>query len=446
MVERKWGFLAVVLAAILSPFAVAQTPTNEYAVVPSPGPLNKVASVGDLSLRYPSNWTEVHQGGSWMFFPPEGVVEKEGKQYYRYGFWVIPIGSGQSTAGNLQPTANRLFFALQQANHGMFEVSENDRTVLGGPAVSMNFENSTPPGAPDEPETGTLITVLVVNNRFIALVMFAPKRDMEANAAYPSTFENMIATLKFGAEQQSPTNQQGAHSSEQSTYRGTAAAGWSGPCEKWWETSAFAYDAMRVCRVATYLMHAFMKNKESAESWKSAREGANQAFRICWGNFPQSGGACNTPNAWALPKSWLVARQTGQAPHPIFITLTSTEWLQSDDEIAFVLSHEMGHATDAGQNTTQNTRQNEERADALGIGYMMLAGYDARSAGRGLQMIEGERGQGVLGNLGNMLSRLGDATDPHGYAHERIELMKQEYARLCSRFGNKPIGCKEGWN
>lgn len=127
------------------------------------------------------------------------------------------------------------------------------------------------------------------------------------------------------------------------------------------------------------------------------------------------------------------------------ITITSAEELQSDDEIAYVLGHEMGHATDPEQNVTQNTRENEERADSFGVRYIMRAGYDARSAGRGLQMIEGERGQGVLGNLSNMLNHFGDSSDPHGYAHERIELMKQEYANVCARSGNKPVGCKEGW-
>jgi hypothetical protein len=42
----------------------------------------------------------------------------------------------------------------------------------------------------------------------------------------------------------------------------------------------------------------------------------------------------------------------------------------------------MGHAVDPEQSVDGNTRQNEERADVMGIGFVMRAGYDARSADR----------------------------------------------------------------
>src|SRR5438309_1397955 len=80
------------------------------------------------------------------------------------------------------------------------------------------------------------------------------------------------------------------------TYEGSDAGGWSGPCESWWENSNFPFDAMRVCRVTTYLIHGFQKTPD----WNTARSAANQLFRICWGRFPRSGSpACGVANAWA---------------------------------------------------------------------------------------------------------------------------------------------------
>jgi predicted Zn-dependent protease len=129
-------------------------------------------------------------------------------------------------------------------------------------------------------------------------------------------------------------------------------------------------------------------------------------------------------------------------PPPVVITLVTSETLQADDEVAFVLSHEMGHAIDPEPNSNED---NEKRADALGIVFVMRAGYDARSAGRGLQMVKGERGQGVLGNLMGLLDHVADGSDIHGYTGDRIVLMKQEYAKQCGQLKNRPIGCKQGW-
>jgi predicted Zn-dependent protease len=80
--------------------------------------------------------------------------------------------------------------------------------------------------------------------------------------------------------------------------------------------------------------------------------------------------------------------------------IAGAEVLQADDELAFLLSHEMGHASDPEPNASGNPRTDpysEHRADALGIVFMMRAGYDPRSAGRGLQVLQGQRGQGNTG-------------------------------------------------
>jgi hypothetical protein len=222
------------------------------------------------------------------------------------------------------------------------------------------------------------------------------------------------------------------------TYEGSAVAGWSGPCESWWQTSAFSFDAMRVCRVTTSLVYSIEKNKDAT----SAKLIADQLFRICWGDFPRSGGSCSVSNAWAIPRGWV---GTTGVRTPVVITLRASEDLQSDDEVAFILSHEMGHAIDPQQTVDQNTRQNELRADLFGIGFVLKAGYDVRSAGRGLQMITGERGQGLVGNLFGMLSHAGDGSDAHGLTQDRIGLMKQEFAKGCAQLNNRPVGCKGGW-
>jgi predicted Zn-dependent protease len=205
---------------------------------------------------------------------------------------------------------------------------------------------------------------------------------------------------------------------------------------------------MRVCRVSTYLVVGLFKQAHRSLPWAQARQATNELFRICWGQFPASGGNCADANAWAHPRSW-VNLTAGSTSQPIVITLIASEWLQSDDDVAFILAHEMGHAVDREQNTAVNTEQNEERADGIGIGFLMLAGYDARASARALQLIAGERGQGLGGNLGGMLNqglnKLLNPSEPHPLPSARIQLMKQVFARLCAAYGNHPIGCKEGW-
>ncbi len=237
------------------------------------------------------------------------------------------------------------------------------------------------------------------------------------------------------------------HAQTAATHEQTAEGGWAGPCEDTWTISEFPYNALRVCRVATYLVRSLSLPDDPVK----AKTAINQIFRICWGQFPKAGGDCTTANAWAYPKSWITWAQNGAHggfPPPIVITLSASELVQSDDEMAFLLAHEMGHAFDQRQ-TLELSRENEYLADVSGVGFMVKAGYDARSAGRALQMIGGERGQGAIGNvLQTLLNHVGQAAvqDVHGFTVERIARMKEVYGRGCVALSNKPIGCKEGWH
>jgi len=239
----------------------------------------------------------------------------------------------------------------------------------------------------------------------------------------------------------------------------TAQGGYVGPCDSWWTTPAaidFSLNAKRVCRVTTYLMQAF----NSAESAENMREAVDGLFRICWGVVPQAGGDCRLQNAWAGHRSWVnftlqaqrrAARLFPQViplPQPIVITLGASEVLQSDDEVAFSLAHEMGHANDP-EPLRPNDRSYEQRADILAIGFLVNAGFDARAGGRSLQNLTGERGQGALGNLSQILNNHLTQVmtqDVHGFTMERIAAMKDAYRRGCAAMNNRPIGCKQGWN
>ena len=240
----------------------------------------------------------------------------------------------------------------------------------------------------------------------------------------------------------------------------TSAAGWVGPCDEWWATpeADFALNAKRVCRVTTYLMQAMQPTLDMQKS----REAVDGLFRICWGVVPQSGGDCGTQNAWAQLRGWtrfvsqvqrsasspLLSRLPIRLPPPIVITLSASEVLQSDDEVAFVLAHEMGHANDP-EPERPNDREVEQRADILAVGLMVNAGFDARAGGRSLQNIAGERGQGAIGNmlaiLNNHVNQVA-TQDIHGLTRDRIAAMKENYRRGCVVMNNRPIGCKQGWN
>lgn len=227
------------------------------------------------------------------------------------------------------------------------------------------------------------------------------------------------------------------------TLEQTSEGGWAGACEDSWVSSDVPFNARRVCRVAMALIQSWQPTQDTF----TTRQMANQLVRLCWGRFPRSGGDCQTSNAWAYPSSWMQWASSGRIgmPQPAVITLTASELLQSEDEVAFLLAHEMGHAIDL-QQTAAQSRQNEERADVLGIGFMVRAGYDARAAGRGLQTATRERGQGLVGNiLWTLLTHAAQVGDVHGFTHERIAAMKRVFAAGCAGLNNQPLGCKEGW-
>lgn len=237
-----------------------------------------------------------------------------------------------------------------------------------------------------------------------------------------------------------------------STLEQTPEGGWASPCDTFWDNSEFTYHAMRVCRVATYLVRSWKPSTDLSE----ARSFAHTLIRICWGNFPKARGDCSSPNAWAFGRSWIDAARQAQSrqrlglptapPPPIILTLRATELLQSDDEVAFLMAHEMGHAVDPEQQTSANVPANEQRADIAAIGFLVKAGYDARSGGRSLQHLTMERGQGAFLNLlGIIDNRMTQAGDVHGFTSDRIRLMKDVFAKGCAAMANKPLGCKEGW-
>jgi hypothetical protein len=239
-----------------------------------------------------------------------------------------------------------------------------------------------------------------------------------------------------------------------STLEQTSEGGWAGPCDPFWDSSDFTFNAMRACRVMTYLVRSWQPPLDLT----AARDLANTLMRICWGTFPKARGNCSSPNAWAPPRGWIDAARQAQwrqrlglhtaPPPPIVLTLRASELLQSDDEVAFLLAHEMGHAVDSEQTTSTNTASNEQRADVAAIGFLIRAGYDARSGGRSLQNLTLERGQGAFGNLlGTLSNHLDQALsqDVHGFTSDRIRLMKDVFGKGCVALNNKPLGCKEGW-
>jgi hypothetical protein len=228
-----------------------------------------------------------------------------------------------------------------------------------------------------------------------------------------------------------------------------SSGGEAGPCEEvFWSRLGYQYDAMRVCRVASSLVGGLSRQSNHPVTADKAQELADEAFRICWGHDPTISESCAAPGAWATPRSW-VPPLPSNSPIPVYITLPAAGWLQSDDAVACVLGHEMGHATDRLQNVGKNTEWNEERADAFGVTYVMLAGYEARACGLALQLITGERGQGAVRDLSGMIQqgadRLLNPAEPHPLNAQRMQLMKGVFSRVCARYGDEPIGCKEGW-
>jgi hypothetical protein len=222
-----------------------------------------------------------------------------------------------------------------------------------------------------------------------------------------------------------------------STFVGTGAGGWAGPCEPLWSTTEWSFNAKRVCRVTS----ALARSVHDTLSAEQAQQLADRLFRICWGVFPAAGGNCQSPNAWASLGSWNGRTE----PVPAVITLLASERVQSDDELAFLIAHEMGHAFDQRQRLLELNP--EQRADISGVGFLVKAGFDARAGGRALQTLGGERGQGPLGNLaGILLNHMAAGRgDIHGLTRDRIALMKSVFATGCASLRNQPVGCKEGW-
>jgi predicted Zn-dependent protease len=127
-------------------------------------------------------------------------------------------------------------------------------------------------------------------------------------------------------------------------------------------------------------------------------------------------------NAWSIPH-W------GNGDSVISLVCIPTamaKFVHNEDELAFVIGHEIGHTVDAEcRMRTQVTRNNqttcELRADEIGYNFLWRMGYDGYAAagyfGR-WEMYSGEMQTGLLGSLHQALM-------DHPITPKRIENMRR---------------------
>lgn len=143
-----------------------------------------------------------------------------------------------------------------------------------------------------------------------------------------------------------------------------------------------------------------------------------------------------TAEAWRLA----VTFSTIESPHPnafagdgaVSVTTGMLALLQSDDELAAAIAHELAHITErhvavrdpgvmsAGGAQTRFTREQERVADEIGVRYAAAAGYDPAAA------------ISVLERLSKKLSpdQLSQYLDTHPAYPERIRVLRQAIRRL----------------
>lgn len=175
-------------------------PTGESTGYPNNVPTGRVEypssryrsySVGVARVNVPENWREMAEGGSSIWFAPNGAVGTiNGQPVFTHG---VNVGVTQTNSRNLQQATNEFLSSLQQGNPNLRSRSGFQRTSVDGrTALSISLSNVNE--ATRRSEIVNVITAQLRNGELFYLIAVAPESDYYN---YQSVFQNVLRSVQL---------------------------------------------------------------------------------------------------------------------------------------------------------------------------------------------------------------------------------------------------------
>jgi hypothetical protein len=150
-------------------------------------------SLGVARVSVPENWREVPEGGSSVWFAPNGGFGSvNGRATFTHG---VNIGTTQTNNRNLQQATNEFLSGLQRGNPNLRSRSGFQRTSVDGrSALSISLNNVNE--ATGRAEIVTVITTQLRNGELLYLIAVAPDSDFYN---YQGVFQNVWRSLQLNS-------------------------------------------------------------------------------------------------------------------------------------------------------------------------------------------------------------------------------------------------------
>jgi beta-barrel assembly-enhancing protease len=145
---------------------------------------------GGLQVNVPSNWRQISDGTSSVWFAPEGGYGSyNGQAVYTHG---ANFGVAQSNSRNLQTATNQFVNDLAQGNAGLRVTSSSQSTTMGGRTALMTSLSNTNE-ATGRPESIRIVTTQLRNGQLLYMIAVVPQNERN----FESAFQRVISSVRI---------------------------------------------------------------------------------------------------------------------------------------------------------------------------------------------------------------------------------------------------------
>ena len=149
-------------------------------------------NAGNLfQLSYPDNWRELSEGGSSVWFAPEGAYgQVQGQAVFTHG---VNVGVAQAQSGNLRQATDDFINSLAQGNRNLRQQSGYQRGQIDGrSALAINLSNVNE--ATGRAEIVTVYTTMLRNGDLFYVISVAPQSDYNS---FQGAFRNVLNSIRL---------------------------------------------------------------------------------------------------------------------------------------------------------------------------------------------------------------------------------------------------------
>jgi hypothetical protein len=145
---------------------------------------------GGVRVNVPSNWRQVTEGGSSVWFAPEGGYgQHNGQAVFTHG---ANFGVAQTNNRQLQRATDELLNSLAQGNSRLRRTGGYQRTTIDGHnALWSTLSNVNE--ATGQAESIRLITTQLSNGQLFYMIAVQPQNERN----FESAFQNMLRSLRI---------------------------------------------------------------------------------------------------------------------------------------------------------------------------------------------------------------------------------------------------------